>query len=159
MAFSVFISYSTKDLARARYIRRLLVKTGSQVFLAEYSLAPGSELTPSVLKAIKECDLFLLLWSTNAKSSEWVPQEIGAARAHVKPVIPVMLHGGIKLPGFLKGMKYLPLYKDPDRALAWLQRNVFRRVQKKQQRNGLSWMGIGATVIWLLNRDGRDDNV
>jgi hypothetical protein len=158
MAFSVFISYSTKDLARARYIMRLLMKTGSQVFLAEFSLSPGSELTPSILKAIKECDLFLLLWSTNAKSSEWVPQEIGAAHAHTKPVIPVMLHEGIELPGFLKGMKYLPLYKDPNRALAWLQRNVFRQAQKKQQRDGLVWMGIGAVVIGLLNRYRRDDD-
>ena len=78
VAFSVFISYSTKDLSRARQIKRLLEGTGSKVFLAEYSLPPGSELGQAILGAIKECDLFLLLWSSNAKSSEWVPQEVGS---------------------------------------------------------------------------------
>ena len=142
VAFSVFISYSTKDLSRARQIKRLLGGTGSKVFLAEYSLPPGSELGQAILGAIKECDLFLLLWSSNAKSSEWVPQEVGAARAHKRPVIPVMLHKDIELPGFLKGLKYLPLCKDSKRALVWLQRNVFQQAQKKQQRDGLVWLGV-----------------
>jgi hypothetical protein len=158
MAFSVFISYSTKDLSRARQIKRILEGTRSEVFLAEYSLPPGSELGQGILGAIKECDLFLLLWSSNAKSSEWVPQEIGVARAHKRPIIPVMLHKGIELPGFLKGLKYLPLYKDPNRALVWLQRNVFQQAQKKQQRDGLVWLGIGGVVLWLLSQGDGDVN-
>ncbi len=157
MAFSVFISYSTKDLSRARQIKHLLEGTGSKAFLAEYSLSPGSELGQAILAAIKECDLFLLLWSANAKSSEWVPQEIGVARAHKRPIIPVMLNKDIELPGFLKGLKYLPLYKAPNQALTWLQRNVFQQAQKKQQRDGLVWLGIGGVVLWLLGQGGGDD--
>lgn len=156
MGFSVFMSYSTKNLEVAGQVKSLLERTGSRVFLAQSSLAPGVELTQAILSAIERCDLFVLLWSSGARSSEWVPHEIGAARAHAKPVIPVILEAGMELPGFLKGLKYLPLYERPDEALAWLQHNVFERVQKKQQSDGLAWLGIGAAVLWLLSQGDGD---
>ena len=91
MGFSVFVSYSTKDISHARKIKLLLERASSEVFLSEYSLSPGSQLDQAIMQAIEGCDLFLLLWSSNARFSEWVPQEIGVAKAHKKPVIPVML--------------------------------------------------------------------
>ena len=155
MPFSVFISYSSRDIAQARQIARLLEGTGSRVFLAEDTLAAGAELAPAILKAVKECDLFILLWSRHAKASEWVPQEIGLARAHEKPVIPVLLDVGLQPPGFLRGLKYLPLYREPQRAVSWLQREVFDRAQKKQKADGLAWMGVGAVVLWMLGQGKR----
>lgn len=150
MAFNVFVSYSTRDLGRGTQVKRLLEGTGSTVFLAEYTLPAGARLDASIEAAIKSCDLFVLLWSTHARASEWVPQEIGIAKATGKPVIPVMLHPGLELPGFLKGLKYLPLYNNAEQSLAWLRRNVFERAQQKQQRDGLVWLGLGAVVLMLL---------
>lgn len=150
MAFSTFISYSTRDLVLATQTRALLEQTGSQVFLAEYSLLPGSSLSAEIIKAIKNCDLFILLWSKNSQVSEWVPQEIGIAKGVDKPILPVVLDRGVRLDGFLKDLKYLAYYEDPGMALAWLHQNAFQRVQKKEQTDGLVWLGVGAAVIWLI---------
>ena len=158
MAYRVFLSYSTRDLPLVRQVKIQLEKTGTKVFLAEYTVQPGSDLGPSIIKAIKECDLFILFWSEYAKTSEWVPQEIGVAKASEKPVIPVLLYGNIDLPGFLKGLKYLPLYEDPIMAITWLKRNVFARALKKQQNEGLTWLGIGAVVLWLINESEKEES-
>ena len=152
MAFSTFISYSTRDIALANQTKVMLEQTGSHVFLAEYSLAPGSFLSTEITKAIKDCDLFLLLWSRNSQSSEWVPQEIGIARGVDRAILPVVLDRGTGLPGFIKDLKYLPLYENPGSALEWLRKSVFQRVKQKEQSNGLAWLGIGAVVVWLLSQ-------
>ena len=154
MAFEAFISYSTRDLVVARQVKELLERPGCSAFLAEYSVAAGDPLDETITAAIERCDVFILLWSQNAKDSEWVPQEIGIAKAQKKPIIPVSLHKDAVPSGFLKGTKYLPLYKNPATSLKWLQDNVFERATKKEKSQGLAWLALGATVIWLLNRDG-----
>lgn len=157
MAFEVFISYSTRDLSRAKQVKRLLDRPGCTAFLAEYMIKPGEELDPTIIAAIRRCDVFVLLWSHHARASEWVPQEIGVARASEKPIIPIVLHKSASPTGFLRGTKYLPLYKDPAEGLRWLQQHVFVRASKKEQREGLTWLGLGAAFLWLLSRDERRD--
>ena len=61
MAFKVFISYSTRDLTRTKQVRRLLEGAGAQVFVAEYSVAPGSDLARKIIIAIRYCDEWYLL--------------------------------------------------------------------------------------------------
>jgi hypothetical protein len=148
MAFRVFISYSTHDLALAAHVKQLLETAQAEVFVAQYTLQPGTELAPEILNAIKSCDLFILLWSENAKASAWVPQEIGAAKASGKPVIPVLLQPGLEVPGFLQGVKYLPLHIEPEKALAWLQQHVASKVQEKLR--GQLWLGVAGVVLWVL---------
>jgi hypothetical protein len=121
------------------------------VFLAEYSISAGDDLGQAIGSAIEECDLFILLWSTHAKTSEWVSQEIGIAEANGKAVMPVLLHKNLELPGFLKGLKFLELYKNPEKSLDWLQEHVFEKADKKSQKNGLIWLGLGAAVALLLS--------
>jgi len=73
--------YSTKDLAQVNHIKTALRGLPDvKLFIAQYSLKRGQSLSIDVLKAINECDLFLLLWSKEAKNSEWVQMEIGAAK-------------------------------------------------------------------------------
>ena len=155
MSFRVFISYSTRDLTRTAQVKQLLEDAGAQVFVAEYSLPAGAELAREIITAIKACDLFVLLWSHHARNSEWVPQEIGVAKGHDKPVIPVVLHAGAEVPGFLRGLKYLPLFKDPRKALAWLQRHVATKVAQRSQAEGVTWLGITGVLLWLAAQDKR----
>lgn len=152
MSFTTFISYSTRDIALATQTKELLEQTGSQVFLAEYSLAPGAGLSSEITRAIKSCDLFILLWGRNSQSSEWVPQEIGIAKGAERAILPVALDRGMGLPGFIKDLKYLPLYENPGSALEWLRQSVFQRVKQKEKTDGLVWLGIGAAVVWLLSQ-------
>jgi len=152
LAYKVFISYSTKDFPLVDYVRNLLQYSSVEVFVAEYSVVPGQSLPAEIIAAIKNCNLFILLWSKNSKESEWVPQEIGIATSEKKPILPVVLHQNISLPGFISSLKYLPLYKNPDSALSWLRANVFEQAQKKEQTDGLVWLGLGAAVIWLFSQ-------
>ena len=58
-----------------------------------------------------------------------------------------------RLPGFIKKLKYLPAYKNPVNQMTWLRTHVFDRARKKQQTDGLTWLGIGAAFLWLISRD------
>ena len=70
MTYSVFISYSTRDLETADLIKRWVDNAGAQAFLAEYSVSPGQVLADDILSAIRQCDLFVLLWSVGAQGSD-----------------------------------------------------------------------------------------
>ncbi|MGH7582209.1 MAG: toll/interleukin-1 receptor domain-containing protein [Gemmatimonadales bacterium] len=151
MAFSVFISYSTKDLVHAAALQSWVASAGAQTYLAEYSLAPGRPIAAEILTAIKASDLFLLLWSANARDSEWVPQEIGVARGAEKAIIPIVLHQGLELPGFIKDLKYVEVYRDPMASVQWLRNHVGALVRKKNS-DALIGMGvIGAILLLLAN--------
>src|SRR3989337_1599362 len=113
MPFSVFISYSTSDLANATVLSGWVTAAGAKPFLAEYSLAPGRALAADIVTAIQNCDLFLLLWTGSARNSEWVPQEIGIAKGAAKPIMPVVLQRGLDLPGLLKVLKFPARRKYP----------------------------------------------
>ena len=155
MAFKVFISYSTPDLTRTKQVKQLLEAAGAQVFVAQYSVAAGADLAQSIITAIRACDLFVLLWSHHARKSEWVPQEIGLAKGFSRPVIPVVLHASASVPGFLKGLKYLPLYQDPKQNLVWLQKHVASQAIAKSKAEGATWLGITGALLWLLSQDKR----
>jgi hypothetical protein len=153
MAYKVFISYATKDMLIVNHLKSLLTDASIEVYVAEYSALPGTVLDEDIIKAIEACDLFILLWSRHSKVSEWVPQEIGIATHAKKTIMPVVLEPNLNLPGFIKKLKYLPAYRNPGYALNWLRTNVFERAREKQQKDGLTWLGIGAAVLWLLSRD------
>jgi hypothetical protein len=149
MPFNVFISYSTRDLSVVTAIQQNLERAGAVVYVAEYSTQPGQSLPEAIRRAIEGCHLFLLVWSTNAQSSEWVPQEIGVATGLRKPIMPVVLHAGLRLPAFLSDLKYLELYKNPEGAITWLQTFVAARVQQQKQ-GALALIGIvGAILLGL----------
>ena len=91
--------------------------TGVEVFVAEHSVSPGEHLSAKISSAISACDLFVLLWSANAKASEWVPQEIGKAHSLNKQILPLVLAEGLHLPGFMSDLKYLAMYDNPESSL------------------------------------------
>lgn len=150
MAFNVFVSYSTRDLAVVVDLQELLGRAGAKTFVAEYSVPPGTSLPASILQAIKESDLFLLLWSTHAKTSEWVPQEIGVAKGAGKEIMPLVLHDGLTLPGFLQELKYLPLFKEPTAATRWLEAFVRQRVISQKNIESAALFAISAAILFAL---------
>jgi hypothetical protein len=107
MALKVFISYSTKDFLTVNFVQSLLASAPVEVFVAEYDVPSGTPLSPAIITAIKQCDLFILLWSVNSKESEWVPQEIGIASSDNKQIIPVVLQSGLSLPGLFGTLNIL----------------------------------------------------
>lgn len=162
MDFKVFISYSTHDLEHVDLLKRQLANTPISIFIAEHSVKPGNELTDVISEAIQQCDLFVLLWSSNAKASEWVSQEIGRAHALGKRILPLILTEGLTLPGFISGLKWLPVYNDTQLALqqahqivtSEYQTKIDLTNQKKEQekKDFLVVMGIGAFLLWAISQ-------
>jgi len=143
MAYRVFISYSTKDLWIADHVKAALTLPGVEVFIAEYNVPPSAPLNLQIELAIRACDLFVLLWSRNSKSSDYVPQEIGIARGCGRAILPVVLEDGLTVPGFISELKYLPAFRNPVQSVAWLQQFVWQNATSQQQ-------GTAALVVMSL---------
>ncbi|HKU45193.1 MAG TPA: toll/interleukin-1 receptor domain-containing protein [Polyangiales bacterium] len=71
-----FVSYATKD--RDQVLRRvqMLHSLDIDYFQDLLSLSPGERWERELYRQIDRCDLFLLFWSTAAKQSDWVMQEV-----------------------------------------------------------------------------------
>jgi len=113
-------------------LQQALTGTGVEVFVAEHSVLPSQGLGSTISQAIAGCDLFVLIWSTNAKASEWVSQEIGQAHSLGRTILPLVLTEGLALPGFISDLKYLPVYKDPQQAIERARNVVLQLFQEKQ---------------------------
>ena len=158
--FKVFVSYSTDDLKNVTALQKVLEPTGVQVFVAEHSVLPSEPLAARISAAIAGCDMFVVLWSANAKASEWVSQEIGKAHSLGKPILPLLLTEGLSLPGFISDLKYLPLYGDStaafDQARDMILKNYRQKmaaVARQKEKEKLVLLGIGAFLLWAANQN------
>jgi len=155
MAYKVFISYSTRNLHIVDWACRTLAQPGSaEVFAAEYSVLPSAVLDMEIVRAIRCCDLFVLLWSHDARASDYVPQEIGIAVAANKTILPVVMEDNLVVPGFIKNLKYLAAHKDWEGSFVWL--TAFVRENAKRQQDTEKLVALAALLIggiWLFGKD------
>ncbi len=97
-----FVSYASQDrhevLRRVAMLRSPL--TDIEVFQDILDLEPGALYEAILYRRIDECDIFLLFWSSNARKSEWVQNEIQHARDRQGPngeppptILPVIIEG------------------------------------------------------------------
>jgi len=157
--FKVFVSYSTHDLKNVTELQQSLVGTGVEVFVAAHSVVPSELLSEKISAAIGNCDLFILLWSAKAKVSDWVPQEIGKAHSLQKTILPLVLDEGLDLPGFISGLKYLAIYRDPQASMAQVQEFVLKQFQTKrdairlkEQESARNFLVLGGLILWLFSQ-------
>ena len=70
-----FCSYSSLD--RAEMLKRAqgLRATGLHSFIDVLNLRPGDKWNSKIFAAIDESDLFVVIWSKNARDSKWVTKE------------------------------------------------------------------------------------
>ena len=87
----VFISYSTKDMAPTEKIRDSLEQNGIPCWMAPRDIPGGSNYAREIPQAIRNCQVFLLILSGNAQSSNWVVKELDNAVNCGKVIIPLML--------------------------------------------------------------------
>jgi len=86
----VFISYSDHDEQLAKFMHKHLTDEGISVFLASISLAPGQRWSIDTINALSSSKWVLFLASRAACNSPYVQQEVGAAVASKKQLIPVV---------------------------------------------------------------------
>lgn len=154
MAYKVFISYSSKNLNIVQWAYTTLAQPGvTEVFAAEYSVIPSAVLNAEIIQAIRNSDLFVLLWSQDARASDYVQQEIGIAVDANKTILPVVMEDNLPVPGFINNLKYLPAHKNWEGSFQWLAQFVHdnaARQQDKQKLGALLAMLIGG--IWLFGQ-------
>jgi len=154
MTFNIFISYSIKDLETAKQLQKYLAQIqGTSVFLSESSLIIG-QLSDAIVTKIKECDLFVVLYSKNSQNSNYVQQEIGVARGNSKIIIPVLLDSEAKPDAMLQGISYLSLYDEEKRGVQMpeLYNYIVRESQKKATGQVLLALGV-LYVLYLLSKE------
>ena len=88
----VFISYSTHDYDTAKYIRTVLSNNGVECWMAPESIPMGSDYSSEIPDAIENCSCFLLVLSSSAQKSNWVPKELDLAITHSKTIIPFQIN-------------------------------------------------------------------
>lgn len=84
----VFISYSTKDSEVASELKRNLELHSITCWKAPESILPGQTWEESIVDAISQTDLMVLIWSGASQCSEQVKRELTLACNQGKVIIP-----------------------------------------------------------------------
>ncbi len=87
----VFISYSSKNEASARSIRKTLELNKMETWMAPDNIPAGKNYGAVINHAIKECACVLLVLTSDAMSSTWVPKEIERAINYGKTIVTLKL--------------------------------------------------------------------
>ncbi len=89
MAHDVFISYSSKDREVADAACAVLEAKGLSVWIAPRDILPGGDWSASIVHAIAEAKVFVLVFSGHANTSPQIKREVERAVNRGIPVVPV----------------------------------------------------------------------
>ena len=154
MALNVFVSYSTKDLPDLDELRSRLTLPGINLFVSEHCESFGKPLNDSIAQALRNCDLFVLLWSKNADESGYVHQEIGFAKSLGKKIFPIMLEPDLQLPGMIQELRYISAFENKPDVLTTIQRQVLQDASSKNVQ-GVVFLVLLAIVFLWIARSGK----
>ena len=88
MAHDVFVSYSVKDKTTADAICAALEANGIRVWIAPRDVMPGSDWGESIIDAIHESQVMILVFSANSNASPQIKREIERAVNKGVTVVP-----------------------------------------------------------------------
>jgi len=106
MAITVFISYSSPDESKAKQIARTLSKIDVNYFFDRKDISWGDDITQQIADGLKKCSALIVIISPASIKSQWVPFEIGQARALGVKILPFLTHPSLDLPGYLHNCHY-----------------------------------------------------
>ena len=88
VAHDVFISYSSKDKAAADAACNVLERNGVRVWMAPRDILPGVGWAESLIGAINNARVMVLVYSSNANHSPQIEREVERAINKGLPVVP-----------------------------------------------------------------------
>src|SRR5882757_2753361 len=89
MIQKVFISHSSKDNKVATAVCTALESRGHSCWMSSRDIKPGENFQGSIVRAIRESGVMVLVFSTNANNSDEIKKEMALASQSKKLVIPV----------------------------------------------------------------------
>jgi TIR domain len=152
----VFISYSSADVALARFAYDHLKKLEVETFMAEISLQPGQRWSEAILSNLRASDWVILLASEKACASPYVQQEFGVALGSTigaiggasKTIVPVVWDmDPSKLPGWMSSFQAIDLRKNLLTGIGPNLDAIAARIHAKKQQGALV---VGALVAGLI---------
>jgi len=91
MALDTFISYSSKDKTAADAACAVLERAGIRCWIAPRDIRPGQEYGHSIIEAIDQCRVMVLIFSADANDSRQIHREIERAVSKGVPIIPLRI--------------------------------------------------------------------
>lgn len=105
--------------------------------------------------------MFVLLWSDDARKSDYVPQEIGIAKGCNKTILPVVMEEGVPVPGFISNLKYLAAHKDWNGSFTWLTQFIRENASKLAQAKvfgALATALFGGIMLFAQEDEEQDED-
>ncbi|NMC75993.1 MAG: TIR domain-containing protein [Candidatus Methanofastidiosa archaeon] len=72
----VFISYNKADKDVSREIALFLASVNINVWFDEWEVSAGDSIVEQINKGLHDCTHFIIIWSKNASTSNWVRKEL-----------------------------------------------------------------------------------
>jgi hypothetical protein len=105
MSGHVFISYSQFDQEYVTALSAYLEQAGIPVWY-DYRVTTGSRFDAVIQESIDTCAAFIFVVSPNSLQSAWVDREMGYADDQGKPIFPLVLGAGGRLPIRLQNLHF-----------------------------------------------------
>jgi len=91
VSHDVFISYSNKDKPTADAVCVALEANGVRCWVAPRDIMPGTDWGESIIDAINDCKIMVLVFSLNANESPQIKREVERAAHRGIPIIPLRI--------------------------------------------------------------------
>lgn len=91
MAHDVFVSYSSKDKPTADATCAALESKGMRCWIAPRDITPGADWGEAIIDGINGARVFVLVFSSNANTSQQIKREVERAVNHGLPIIPLRI--------------------------------------------------------------------
>jgi outer membrane biosynthesis protein TonB len=123
MTASVFISYSSKDREVAGSVCDALERRGFKCWISSRDIRPGENFQQAIVKAIRSARVMVLVFTTNANSSNEIMKEVALAGQNQLVVIPVRVEDVLPNDAFayeFATRQWVDLFDDWEKSLASL---------------------------------------
>ena len=91
MSEQVLISHSSRDNESAQRIKKVLEDNGFSCWLDNDDIPPGADFVKKIAEAMSQCEAVVVLVSKNSQESDWVRNEVTAAKEQKKLLIPYLI--------------------------------------------------------------------
>jgi hypothetical protein len=148
-----FISYSSTDEELARFVELHLRAQGLNVFLASVSLQPGQRWSEQIWANLGASPWVVFLASKAACQSAYVQQELGAALAFEKRVIPIVWDlAPSELPGWIRERQAIDLRGGTWDDLALAVQGLANAIMADKRNGALLVGAIFFGLLWLSSQ-------
>jgi hypothetical protein len=127
MGKKVFISHSSKDSKTATAICTALEARGHECWMSSRDIKPGENFQGTIVRAIRESGVMVLVFSANANNSDEIKKEMALASQSKKMVIPVRAEDVLPSEDFtyeLATRQWIDMFVDWEKAIEALSSQV-----------------------------------